>query len=38
MPWQRVEEGVQDAGLTAEGIDHDKVGAIWASGIGGLKL
>ena len=32
-----VEEGVQDAGLTAEGIDHDKVGVIWASGIGGLK-
>ncbi|HPR28954.1 MAG TPA: beta-ketoacyl-ACP synthase II [Chitinophagales bacterium] len=32
-----VEEGVQDAGLTTEGIDHDKVGVIWASGIGGLK-
>jgi 3-oxoacyl-[acyl-carrier-protein] synthase II len=32
-----VEEGVNDAGIAAEGIDHDKVGVIWASGIGGLK-
>jgi 3-oxoacyl-[acyl-carrier-protein] synthase II len=32
-----VEEGVNDAEIAAEGIDHDKVGVIWASGIGGLK-
>ena len=32
-----VEEGVNDSGISADSIDHDKVGVIWASGIGGLK-
>lgn len=31
-----VEEAVKDAGLT-EGVDQDRVGVIWGSGIGGLK-
>ncbi len=31
-----VEEAVQDAKLT-EGVDQDRVGVIWGSGIGGLK-
>ena len=30
------EEAVKDSGLDAEGIDHDRVGVIWASGIGGM--
>ncbi|MDE6307613.1 MAG: beta-ketoacyl-[acyl-carrier-protein] synthase II, partial [Bacteroidales bacterium] len=30
------DEAVADAGLNAEGIDKDRVGVIWASGIGGL--
>ena len=29
-------QAVEDAGLTAESIDHDRVGVIWASGIGGI--
>jgi 3-oxoacyl-[acyl-carrier-protein] synthase II len=32
-----VEEGVADAGIKDAGIDHDHIGVIWASGIGGLK-
>lgn len=32
-----VEEGVADSGIKDAGIDHDRVGVIWASGIGGLK-
>jgi len=32
-----VEEGVNDSGISVDSIDHDKVGVIWASGIGGLK-
>ncbi len=30
-------ESVKDSGLDAEGIDGDRVGVIWASGIGGLR-
>ncbi len=30
------DQAVQDANLTAEGIDQDRVGVIWASGIGGM--
>ncbi len=30
------DEAVKDSGLDAEGIDHDRVGVIWASGIGGM--
>lgn len=30
------DEAVQHAQLTAEGIDKDRVGVIWASGIGGM--
>jgi 3-oxoacyl-[acyl-carrier-protein] synthase II len=30
------DQAVEDSNLTAEGIDKDKVGVIWASGIGGL--
>ena len=29
-------EAIEDSGIDAEGIDKDKVGVIWASGIGGL--
>jgi 3-oxoacyl-[acyl-carrier-protein] synthase II len=29
-------EAVKNAGLDAEGIDKDRVGVIWASGIGGM--
>jgi 3-oxoacyl-[acyl-carrier-protein] synthase II len=32
-----VEEGVTNAGITKEDVDYDRVGVIWASGIGGLK-
>ena len=31
-----VEEAVKEARLTEEGIDHDRVGVIWGSGIGGM--
>lgn len=31
-----VDEAVQAARLTEEGIDHDRVGVIWGSGIGGM--
>ncbi len=30
-------ESIKDAGLDAEGIDGDRIGVIWASGIGGLR-
>ena len=30
------DEAVKDAGLEDEKIDHDRVGVIWASGIGGM--
>src|ERR1700748_2373949 len=30
------EEAVRMAGLDKEGIDHDRVGVIWGSGIGGM--
>lgn len=30
------DEAIADAGLNAEGIDKNRVGVIWASGIGGL--
>lgn len=30
------EEAVKHANLTQEGINHDRVGVIWASGIGGM--
>lgn len=31
-----VEEAVQDAGLLQDTLNHDRVGVIWGSGIGGL--
>jgi 3-oxoacyl-[acyl-carrier-protein] synthase II len=31
-----VDEAVKSARLTEEGINHDRVGVIWASGIGGM--
>lgn len=31
-----VEEAVQDAGLLQDKLNHDRVGVIWGSGIGGL--
>lgn len=30
-------ESIKDSGLDTEGIDGDRVGVIWASGIGGLR-
>jgi len=30
------DEAVKDSGINAEDIDHDRVGVIWASGIGGM--
>jgi 3-oxoacyl-[acyl-carrier-protein] synthase II len=30
------DEAVRGARLTEEGIDHDRIGVIWASGIGGM--
>ncbi|MFN8287041.1 MAG: beta-ketoacyl-ACP synthase II [Chitinophagales bacterium] len=32
------EEAIRDAGLDKEGINKDRVGVIWASGIGGLDV
>jgi len=31
-------EAIKDSGLDAEGVNRDKVGVIWASGIGGLDV
>lgn len=31
------DEAVNDAGLLSEGIDKNRIGVIWASGIGGLR-
>jgi len=31
------DQAVIDAGLNQESIDHDQIGVIWASGIGGLE-
>ena len=31
------EEAIKDSGLDLEKIDKDRVGVIWASGIGGIK-
>ena len=30
------DEAVKDSGIDVEGVDHDRVGVIWASGIGGM--
>lgn len=30
------EEAVKDAGIDSENLDHDRIGVIWASGIGGM--
>ncbi len=30
------DEAVKHAGLDKEGLDHDRIGVIWASGIGGM--
>ena len=32
-----VDEAIKDAQITEETVNHDRVGVIWASGIGGLK-
>ncbi len=31
------DEAIADAGLLADGVDKDRVGVIWGSGIGGLR-
>lgn len=31
------DEALKDSGLLAEGVDRDRIGVIWGSGIGGLK-
>jgi len=30
------DEAVKDSGIEAESVDHDRIGVIWASGIGGM--
>ncbi len=30
------DEAVKDSGIDSENVDHDRVGVIWASGIGGM--
>ncbi len=30
------DEAIEDAGLTNDNVDHDRVGVIWGAGIGGL--
>lgn len=30
------DEAVRDSGINSENVDHDRVGVIWASGIGGM--
>jgi 3-oxoacyl-[acyl-carrier-protein] synthase II len=32
------DEAIKDSGLDAEGINRDRIGVIWASGIGGLDV
>lgn len=32
------DEAIKDSGLDAKGVNRDKVGVIWASGIGGLDV
>lgn len=32
-----VDEAIKDSGIDVEKVDHDRVGVIWGSGIGGLK-
>lgn len=32
------DEAIKDAGLDKEGVDKDRIGVIWASGIGGLDV
>ncbi|MDP4952852.1 MAG: beta-ketoacyl-[acyl-carrier-protein] synthase II, partial [Flavobacteriales bacterium] len=32
-----VEEAIQNAGITPDNVDPDRVGVIWGSGIGGLE-
>src|SRR3954462_12232430 len=32
------DEAIKDSGLDAEGINKDRIGVIWASGIGGLDV
>jgi 3-oxoacyl-[acyl-carrier-protein] synthase II len=31
------DEAITDSGILAEGVDRDRIGVIWGSGIGGLK-
>lgn len=31
------DEAIADAGITKDNVDHDRVGVIWGSGIGGIK-
>lgn len=31
------DEALKDSGLLSEGVDRDRIGVIWGSGIGGLK-
>jgi 3-oxoacyl-[acyl-carrier-protein] synthase II len=32
-----VDEAIKDANITEEVVNHDRIGVIWASGIGGLR-
>jgi 3-oxoacyl-[acyl-carrier-protein] synthase II len=32
-----VDEAIKNANITEEGVNHDRIGVIWASGIGGLR-
>jgi 3-oxoacyl-[acyl-carrier-protein] synthase II len=38
MPLVVAEQAIKDAGLDSFAYDHDRVGVIWGSGIGGLIL
>ena len=35
---KKIAKAIKDSGLDAKGVDRDKVGVIWASGIGGLDV
>ena len=37
MPVASADEAVKDSGLDLEKVNHDRVGVIWATGVGGLK-